>query len=194
MKPADAAFGVARHAIAGVCSTVFVAAVPILLYAALAALSGILYGDTGGPMNVFLVPMISFLLAASATLLLYAPLSLGCELLRGRLRLPLWLPPLAAPPVLFLLFLAWGLLAEQTPGPLALLGVAGALSIFLSAGFCVYWVTLLTSGALIRFFRGNRALRRAARRTATWIRALHSGEGAPGGAARRTTTPPAKNV
>lgn len=157
MKFAAAVLFTGRHLLAAACSTVFVAAVPVIAYGVLVVVGIALYGDMGGPLNFIVVPILSVFLGVATTVLVYVPLCLGCEFWRRRSRVPVWLPPL--------LFFAGSLLVFSAlflgvpPPPWVHLGVATALGAFFTVGFGIYWLVLSFSDRIAPWFRKSPLLR-----------------------------------
>lgn len=157
MKFAATAVFTGRHLLAAACSTVFVAAVPVIAYGVLVIVGIAFYGDMGGPLNFVIVPMLSVFLGLATTLLVYAPLCLGCEFWRRHSRVPVWLPPLPFFAGSLLFFSA--LFLQVPPPPLVHIAVATALSAFFTVGFCIYWLVLSFSYMIESWFRKSPARR-----------------------------------
>jgi len=139
----DTSLNILRHFIAIICSIIFLIEAPTILCAALIVITLALGGgsEIGYPGNFVLVPWWAFLLSFPVTLGFYMPVSLIFHGLRGKLRLPLWLPPLIVFSGLFLIFVVWGLpiLGKSLPS-FSHLTLAGVLSLLLSVGLCIYWL------------------------------------------------------
>jgi hypothetical protein len=167
MKLTDAAIFGGRHVLAAICSTVFVTAVPIIAYGILVIIGVTLYGDMGGPLNFIIVPILSFLLGAAITSLVYAPLSLIFEFAQKRSHIPTWVPPLLFFTASFLILLA--LFLREPPPPLVLIAVTLGFALFFTIGFCIYWLTTTFSDMSISFIRkmANKAMQRIGHKPAS---------------------------
>jgi hypothetical protein len=153
MKFADAAFFTGRQLLAAACSAVFVAIVPMIVYGIMVIIGVAFFGDMGGPLNFIIVPVLSVLLGAATTIVVYAPLCFGFELWRRRSRLPVWLPPLLFFAGSMLFFSA--VFLRVPPPPIVHMGVAFAFAGFFTLGFCIYWFVSSFSGMVVSWFRNR---------------------------------------
>jgi hypothetical protein len=151
MKSFNAILFVGRHILAGICSTAFIAILPIVVYGILVVMGVILFGDVGGPLNFILIPILSLALGVVLSGFVYAPLCLLLAFLRRRWHISPWLPPSVCLLASFLLFLA--LLRPTSPPLVVIFGVPIGFAFFFTTGFGIYLFTAMSSEKAVNFVR-----------------------------------------
>ena len=154
MKRANLSVAAARHALAGICSTLFLAAVQLAVFAGLATVGLVSYRDLSAGLDFISAPVLAFGAGAAVSVLCYVPMAVAFEFIEHRRRLAVWLPPLS---VLFGSTLAAVAAARFLRGHLSLklLALAGLFGVVFSLGFCLHWLVARSSGRLVKWLRGE---------------------------------------
>ncbi|MBI3192715.1 MAG: hypothetical protein HYZ36_08625 [Pedosphaera parvula] len=160
MKPNAISHSAARHALAGMCSAFFLAAVQLVVFAALKTIDIISYRDLTHGLNLMSAVLLACCFGTAA--------ALGHSLIAGvfalvdrKIHLPVWCPPLL---VFVVSTLAAFAIGWSTHGHLSmkLLALAGLLGTAFSMGFGVYWLTVQFSSPLIDWLRGKPSAKKEA--------------------------------
>jgi hypothetical protein len=155
-KPSETYFGIPRkmentpfrrpfgsHIFAIVCGTAFFTIVPSALYGGLIVWSG----DLGGPLNLFLIPVMSAAAGFALSLVIFMPVSLLAE----ETSLKTWLRIVGVSLVALTVpvALAWASAGAIKPQHRVYL-VVGSVSVYVVAGFFVYLCSLALSPRILR--------------------------------------------
>ncbi|MEX0719001.1 MAG: hypothetical protein WD066_20570 [Planctomycetaceae bacterium] len=147
------------HAIGAAGGIALLSGVPVILYAVAASISP----DSGGPMNLVLVPLIAFTFATCITLCLNLPVAVLSDWLTRRRGWPRW--PVLPAFVLFALAASWTWTATHprfTSWETSVV-VGTALGLLVGSGFALQWGTLIVGRSLISRLAPVSARDRAAR-------------------------------
>jgi hypothetical protein len=155
-KSGDSEFSPAAHLVAMVCCITLLTLAPIVVYGLLMVVGLVVFGDAGGPLDIILVPLISFTFALLCVGSL-CPLALLLQWLRGRWRFPAWLPLAAAYPVAFALISAIMIVQQVRIRDGSDLAGMALTSLLVSCCFWTYWGPLTVSETILDLLRRPRA-------------------------------------
>ena len=95
MKRANLSVAAARHALAGICSTLFLATVQLAVFAGLAIIGLVSYRDLSAGLDFISAPVLAFGAGAGVSVLCYVPMAALFVWIDNHRRLPAWFPSLS---------------------------------------------------------------------------------------------------